>query len=201
MYTAFNFIVLFIVISMLFPDGLWSNTIAFINVLFAAMIATDYFEPVADFFESKAPSFTYIWDFLSLWLLFGLTYLILSTATQGVSKYRVRFKMPVEMVGRVLMAALVAAVVCGFFNMTMHTAPLVRNPVKGGFQATPMSGNFFGLAPSRKWLGFVQSRSRGALAGTQEFDPKSEFVLKYGQRRKDLEDQMKKTAKLRTSNR
>ena len=198
MYTALNLIVIFIVISMLFPDGFWSNTLAFFNVLFAAMLATNYFEPLADFLESKAPSFTYIWDFLSLWLIFALAYAILSSISLAISKHRVRFKLPLEMGGRVAMAALIAAVVCGFFNMTMHTAPLVRNPVKGGFQSTPMDGNFLGLAPSRKWLGFVQSRSRGALSGSEEFDAKSEFVLKYGQRRADLEDQMKRTAKLRT---
>lgn len=198
MYTAFNVIVIFIVISMLFPDGLWSNTLAFFNALFAAMLASNYYEPLADLFESKAPTFTYIWDFLSLWLIFALTYGILSSVSQVVSKHRVRFKLPIDMGGRVVMAALVAAVVCGFFNMTMHTAPLVQNPVKGGFQSKPMDGNFLGLSPSRKWLGFMQSRSRGALAGPEEFDPNSEFVLKYGQRRKDLEVQMERTAKLRT---
>jgi hypothetical protein len=205
MYTAINVIILFIVVAMLFPDGLWSNTLALINVVFSALLATNYFEPLAGFLESKAPSYTYLWDFFALWLLFFLVYAILSTVTQGISKHRVRFKMPLEMGGRFVMAALIAVAICGFFNLTMHTAPLGRNPVKGGFQKTPLAGNVLGFAPDRMWLGFVQSRSRGALSvgdpsgpdGKREFDPNSEFVLKYGQRRKDLEDQMNSTAKLR----
>jgi hypothetical protein len=205
MYTAINVIILFIVIAMLFPEGLWSNTIGLINVVFSALLATNYFEPLAGFLESNAKSFTYIWDFVALWLLFFLSYAILSTITQTISTHRVRFKMPLEMGGRFVMAALIAAVICGFFNMTMHTAPLGRNPVKGGFQKTPMANNVLGFAPDRMWLGFVQSRSRGALSvgdpagtdGKREFDPNSEFVLKYGQRRKDLEDQMESTTKLR----
>jgi len=205
MFIVINVLIIFIVVAMLFPEGLWSNTIILINVVFSTLLATNYFEPLAGFLDEKVPSSTYIWDFIALWLLFLLIYGLLSTITQAISHHRVRFKMPVEMGGRVAMAMLVAAVICGFFNMTMHTAPLVRNAVKGGFQEQPMSANFFGLAPDRIWLGFVQSRSRGPLSigdpsgpdGKREFDPNSEFVIKYGQRRKDLEEQMKRTGRIR----
>ena len=204
MFTVINVLILFLLVAMLFPEGLWSNTITLVNVVFSGLLATNYFEPLADLMEDNAPSFTYILDFCALWLLFVLIYMILSSITQFISNHRVRFKMPVEMGGRVAMAMLIAAVFCGFFNMTMHTAPLVRTPVKGSFQKTPMSGNLFGLAPDRQWLGFIQSRSRGPLSvgdpagtdGKREFDPQSEFVLKYGQRRKDLQDQMETTGKL-----
>lgn len=205
MFAAINIVILILVIAMLFTDGLWSNTIALINVVLSALLATNYFEPLADFLESKAESFTYLWDFISLWLLFFLIYAVLSSLTQAISKHRVRFKMPLEVGGRITMAALTALVICGFFNMTMHTAPLGRTAVKGSFQKTPMAANVFGLAPDRMWLGFVQSRSRGALSvgdqagpdGKREFDPNSEFVIRYGQRRQDLEDQMESTQKLR----
>lgn len=207
MYSFINFLILFIVIAMLFPDGLWSNTLAFINTVLSVLLAVNYFEPVANFLESKAPTLTFLVDFVALWLLFTLSYAFLGTVTQTISKHRVRFKMPVEMGGRVLMAALTAAVVSAFFTLSLHTAPLVRNPIKGGFQKTPMANNLFGVAaPDRALLGFVQSRSRGALSvsdasgpdGKKEFDPKSEFVLRYGQRRKDLDENMSKTGKLRT---
>ena len=197
------FLIIFIVIAMMWQEGLWSNALTFVNVVLAALLATNYYEPAADFFEDNAPSYSYLWDFIAIWLLFSVIYLILRAVTDGISRHRVRFKMPVELAGRIGFAALTAATIIGFFSMSLHTAPLARTAVKGGFQEQPMSGNFLGLAAGRKWLAFVQSRSRGPLSqvdetaagtnGVREFDPKSEFVLKYGQRRQDLNDHMNGT--------
>ena len=50
-------------------SGLWSNTITLVNVLTAGLLATNYFEPLADFFEGRNSSFTYVWDFLAIWLI------------------------------------------------------------------------------------------------------------------------------------
>ena len=52
-----------------------------------------------------------------------------------------------------------------------------------------MCGDFLGTAPDRQWLGFMQNRSRWALSkfNPREFDPKSEFIFKYGSRRANLE--------------
>ncbi len=203
MFNVLVFIIVFIVVAMMWQEGLWSNALTFVNVVLAALLATDYFEPTADFFQSYAPSYTYLWDLIAIWSLFFVTLCILRATTDTVSKHRVRFKMPVEMVGRFVFAVLTAGVIVGFFSMSLHTAPLPRTAVKGGFQEQPMSGNFLGLAPGRKWLAFVQSRSRGALSqadetatgtnGVREFDPQSEFVIKYGQRRQDLHDHMDAT--------
>jgi hypothetical protein len=203
------FLIMFIVVAMMWQEGLWSNALTFVNVVLAALLATNYFEPAADFFEEQAPSYTYLWDFIAIWLLFFVIYLILRAVTDAISRHRVRFKMPVEVAGRIGFAVLTAATIIGFFSMSLHTAPLPRTAVKGGFQKEPMSGNFLGLAPGRKWLAFVQSRSRGPLSqvdetatgtnGVREFDPKSEFVLKYGQRRQDLSDHMNATGKWRVN--
>jgi hypothetical protein len=76
-----------------------------------------------------------------------------------------------------------------------------------GFQQTPTSGNFLGMAPGKQWLAFMQSRSRGALSRGEDdqslrsplpqdkdvnarvFDPESRFILKYHQRREDFESE------------
>jgi hypothetical protein len=60
-------------------------------------------------------------------------------------------------------------------------APL-NSPAPLGAFATPTSRSFGPLAPDRLWLGFLYSRSRGALAGTP-FDPKADFLLRYRDRR------------------
>ena len=106
-----------------------------------------------------------------------------------MSKTRVRFKKPVEQFGRVIAGALTGWVVVCFFLFSLHTAPLGRTSFGGAFQKDPTSSNFF-LSPDRLWLGFMQSRSEGPLATSppNPFDPNSEFILKYGERRHRFED-------------
>lgn len=200
MLTGLIFLIVFIVVAMMWTEGLWSNAITFVNTIFSACIALNYFEPLADFFDDKAPSYTYICDSLSIWLIFFVAHNILRVFSDMISKHKVRFKMPVELIGRTVFALATAWVVVCLFHVSLHTAPLARTAVKGGFQAQPQSGNFLGLSPGRKMLAFMQSRSRGALSRGDDsaksrysededrrvFDPDSEFVLIYGQRRADF---------------
>lgn len=201
MFTFLILVIIFIVVAMMWTEGLWSNAITFINTIFSSCIALNYFEPLADFLDQKAPTYTYVWDSLSIWAIFFLAHNILRAFTDLISKHKVRFKMPVELVGRTIFALASAWVIVCLFHVSLHTAPLARTAVKGGFQAEPQSGNFLGLSPGRKMLAFMQSRSRDALSrgddstksrypedkGKRVFDPESEFVLKYGQRRADFQ--------------
>jgi hypothetical protein len=186
-------------VAALWFQGLWSNVVTLINLLLAMMLAFNYFEPVAKQLDGLEPSFTYLWDFIALWGLFALSFGLLRLVTDMLSRTRVAFDFWVETVGRSITAVWIAWLFIGFICATMHTAPLGPHPL--GFQNTPKSGNFLGMAPDRYWLGFMQSRSRGALsrgesdraklspleqdknAQVRIFDPESRFILKYYQRR------------------
>ncbi len=199
MLIAFFLVIFFVCVAMMWNEGLWSNAITLVNVVVGALIATNYFEPLAAMFDKSMPSYTYLWDFLAIWLLFALSCGLMRVATDQISKNRVRFKMPVEYAGRIFFAAWVGWVMILFTCMTLHVAPIPRNSFGGAFQETPTSGNFLGMAPGRQWLAFMQSRSRGPTEAVsrgplvrrepREFDPKSEFILKYGQRRKEFEQE------------
>lgn len=186
--TIFVLVIIAIVVSMTWTEGLWGNLLSMVNAIFAAIIATNLFEPAAKFMDGRAPGLTYFWDFLMLWLIFAFTYGVLRSATDAISQTRIRFKMPVEQGGRAVFGLLTAWVVVCFFVFSLHTAPLVRNSFGGAFAESPTSTNFF-LSPDRLWLGFMQSRSEGAFAkGTPTvFDKESEFILKYGQRRHNFD--------------
>jgi hypothetical protein len=177
----------------LMNNGLWSNTLTLVNVLTAGLLATNYFEPLAAFFEKQEPSFTYVWDFFAIWLLFGVAMLALRAITDVASKVKVRFFMPVEKAGGLLMACWASWIVVCFATMTLHTAPLARNFLGGGFQADPKDKMFFGVGPDRIWLGWVQRESRGALCrlsgAVVPFDPQGDFILRYGARRAEFEQQ------------
>lgn len=190
------FLIFIGVFASLFTQGLWSNTITLVNVITAGLVATNYFEPVAQFLDRQEPSFTYVWDLFALWILFGVTMVILRSATDYMSKVKVRFFRPLEAAGGYLMAVWVGWIVLCFTTMTLHTAPLARHFLFDAFQRQPDSKMFFGLAPDRVWLAWVHLESRGALSrfrGTAAFDPRGDFILRYSNRRGEFEQQMSLT--------
>ncbi|MGD9646566.1 MAG: hypothetical protein AB7U73_12700 [Pirellulales bacterium] len=182
------------VFASLMRDGLWSNLLMLINVVTAGLVAMTFFEPLAALLTKKIPKGIMFWDILALWVLFAATLGVLRTITDKVSRFRVRFKPPVEMAGGYLLALVVAYVSISFTATTLHTAPLARNFLWLGFK--PEDPLLFGLKPDRQWLAFVQMVSRGSLARLVDendedkyvFDPKAEFMPKYASRRSKYEE-------------
>jgi Colicin V production protein len=181
--------------------GIWSNFITLVNVITAALLAVNYWEPLANWLQSNAASLTYLLDFISLWLIFGVSMGVMRAATDSLSQVKVKFKKPIDTGVGIFLACWIGWVVVCFTTMTLHTAPLSRTFL--GFQETPQSRMLFGLAPDHTWLGFVQKESQGTLArnvrvrhpdGTltagNKFDPKGEFILKYGERRGRFEREL-----------
>jgi hypothetical protein len=182
-------VVFFACFAFLFNGGLWSNTLTLVNVVTAALFATNYFEPLANWFDLQEPSGHYFYDFLALWILFAVAFTVMRVLTDFVSKVRVRFFLPVEKAGGILMAIWVSWILMCFTTVTLHTAPLSRNFM--GFQAEPNTKMLFGLGPDRVWLGWVHRESAGSLSrfgGTVPFDRNGDFILRYGERREEFED-------------
>lgn len=179
-------------IAFLWNEGTWSNCLTLVNVVFAMLVAWNYWEPAADFMETKMGSFTYVLDYLCVWFIFFLSYIVLRAATDGLSRTQVKFKMPVEQAGRVISVFLIGWLMVCFTLATMHMSPLARTAIRGEFQPEPMANNFLGMAPDRMWLGYVQHRSKNALSSspTVVFDPESEFIFKYGGRREQFSKHM-----------
>lgn len=172
-------------------QGLWHSLITFFNVMTAALIATNYFEPISEWLDYNGPTFTYLIDFLVLWGLFAGVLMLLRTLTDLLSRVKVRFIKPVDMAGGFLMAFWTAWVFVCFAMMSLHTAPLSRNFLGGAFQPLPESKMVLGLAPDRQWLALVHRLSQESLRplGTENrvFDPNGEFVLRYAARRAEFE--------------
>jgi hypothetical protein len=169
-------------------EGMWSNAIRFVNVMTAALLATNYWEPVARLIEgSITGSLTFYCDMFSLWGLFALFTLVFRMATSAVSHVRVRFKKIVERIGNWVFAAAVGWVMVCFVTFSLHTAPLCRKFLFEGFD--PEAGMFFGLAPDRQWLSLVECVSGGAFSNDPEsvFDPQHQFINKYALRRDEVE--------------
>jgi hypothetical protein len=184
------FIMIFgLIVAFLAPSGCWGNLIMFINVVTAALLATNFFEPVANWLSGMLPSGSYLWDLAAFWGVFAAVLMGMRLLTDLISQINVRFSKTVEMVGRYFFAAWTGWVVICMVAMSLHMAPLSREFMAGGFKAeTPL---FFGFSPDRMWLGFVQRESMNGLARggsqTHYFDPQGEFMLRYMARREYFE--------------
>jgi uncharacterized membrane protein required for colicin V production len=191
------FVIFFACVAMCYAEGLWSNAIRLINVVTAGLLAVNFYEPLANWLDSMQPSYTYLWDYLSLWAVFAVCMVIFRELTSLISHVKVRFLKLVDRVGSAVLSVWIGWVMVCFTMMTLHTVPLQRNFLFDGFQ--PEERMLMGLAPDRVWLAFVQKESMGAFARSDErvFDPKAEFMLKYATRRTQLQEQVGKTDSLR----
>ena len=180
-------IIIFVCVAMLWREGLWSNAITLFNVIFAALIASSLWEPIADQLDKSVPSGTYLWDLAALWFLFGIALVVMRAITDLISKVQVRFKLPVDWIGGILCAFLVGWTMVCFLSMTLHTAPLARHFMFGDFYDTPDDKLLVIAAPDHTWLGFIQQLSLGSLSGKNGFDPQGQFINTYAQRRASYE--------------
>jgi hypothetical protein len=191
-------------VGFLYREGMWANGIRLINVVTAALLATNFWEPLARLLEDMlGASFTYLYDFLSLWLLFAVIYLAFHLVTNKVSRVKVRFLAIVNKIGGGVLAAAVGWVLVSFTLMTLHTAPLGEKFFFGGFD--PNANMLFGLAPDHQWLAFMGHVSRGAFSkGAAEgepagFDPEHKFIDTYRLRRLSLQAQLQSAGSIKPS--
>ena len=178
----------FVVVSFgLWLEGPWSGLIMLLNILLAASLATAWYPAAVSRAEPFLKSYTYLLDFVALQGLFCLFLLFFREITDRLSRTRVRFRRPVELVAGPLVAVAAAWVMVCFTAASLHTAPVPRDFI----QPTPETKMFFGFAPDRRWLAWVRGSSLLGPFGRPQnvFDPKADFILRYADRRRALEGQ------------
>jgi hypothetical protein len=165
-------------------QGLWSAAITIVNMLLAMIVATSFYEPICTAIEGigAAATYTYLLDFIVLWLLFGITFSILRGVTDFLSSRPMNFDLPVEMAGRSILALFCGWLMVVFVTFSLHMAPLNAEKPLGAFEG-PAAKSFLGFAPDKMWLSFMYSRSKPQALGGNQFDPKADFLLRYHDRR------------------
>lgn len=199
------FLVLFLIFAIVTAacwfQGFWSNMINVVNMTFAGLIATNYYEPVSEMMESIDRGLVYVYDIFAFWLLFMFAYGMLRLHTDSFSKTKLEFAFPVEMAGRSIMAAWCGWLFVCLSAFSIQFAPVAAAPL--GAWDTPQSKAFLFVHPDRLWLSFVKRCSRGSLSRgvfkpelidprdaaskAQVFDSKNEFLTRHYHRRKNLE--------------
>jgi hypothetical protein len=194
------FVLLFAIVAACFGEGMWSNAVRLVNVVTAALLATNFYEPIARWLDGWDKSYTFLWDFLALWGLFSIFLLIFRELTDRISRVKVRFLKVADRIGSVAFSFLVGWVVVCFTLMTLHTAPLGRNFMWGGFTTDRDERMVMGLGPDRQWLGFTKNISTAAFGRSDEsweFNSDDEFIPKYATRRTLVEAHIKAKDSLR----
>ncbi len=164
MMTLFLLLVFLGVGAAVWFGGGWNGLVTLINLVFATMIATNYYEPICTLLENNGVgSFTFLLDFVVLWLLFTFAYLLLRAFSDAISPTRVKFEFPVEMGVRTVAAIWCAWLMLCFVTFTLQTAPL-NSATPLGAWTNVGDGAFLGIAPDRLWVSFMQNRSMNALS-------------------------------------
>ena len=207
LFPLLMFVIFVACVASLYTEGMWGNAIRLVNVVFAALLAVNFWEPLARFADGSAPTFTFFWDFLCLWGLFGVFMILFRVPTQLLSRVKVCFLKIADRIGSAFFAVWVGWVMVCFTMFTLHTAPLSEYFLYGAFRSGEANLPL-GLAPDLQWAGFVQKMSRGpfsrglgegetaAYGPTDDererqlavFDRNGDFVPKYAARRRALED-------------
>ncbi len=177
-------------------QGIWSNLIRLVNVVMAALLATNFWEPVARMLEgSVSKSLSYFWDFVALWGLFCVFLVIFRVLTRFASDVNVKFLGIVDRIGSGIVATCVGWVMVCFTLMTLHTTPLKPEFLFGSFQ--PNEAMFLGMSPDKQWLSLVEGVSKGSFSclKPRTFDPEHQFIPKYTARREALHAHIQSSAK------
>lgn len=176
-------------------EGAWGAALMFFNVLFGAMIAFNFYEPVAGLIDSTGIGWSFS-DTLAMMLIFCLSVFLLRLTTETLAPVMVRFPTPVYHIVRLVFGLGTSLVTFAVILLAFHAAP-VHKKMFGyiDYDRKPP----FGMALDHRWLGFFQYttgdifarygagsrdpyRSYGKTGGNQFepvklFDPRGRWLL------------------------
>jgi len=143
--------------------GLWSNLLSLVNFLLAALLASSIYENVAALLSGAAPmikTYDYLLEFISVWLVFFVTFAVLRGITEFLSAYRLQFDKVTELIGRSLLSAWLGFAFLQFTMFTFHLAPIAPDD----YAVNPQE-SVLGFGPGRKVIDAVRAGQRLQSAG------------------------------------
>ncbi len=150
-------IVVGVVTWMVASEGIWGAAQVFLCTLISGLLAMNFFEPLANQLNAFLPD-NYC-DIVALLGLFIVFVCALRMGGEQIAPSYIQVVPAIDTVGRWLFGAVTGYLTMAILLTSLHTAPLPREFM--GF--TPERSNFFGAAPDRQWLGFVQYISERPL--------------------------------------
>lgn len=182
--------IVFAVFAAVGSQGFWYNFITLVNVTFAAIVATNLFEPLAERIHYSWSSVSYLADFLAVWGIFTVCCAVLQLVSRYVAPEKVRLGVMFDQMGGFALSLVTGWILVCFVTMTLHTAPVKRDVFGNALLPSDDGGVVSRNAPDRTWLDATQRLSRGGMLGSHgssdpSFDPQGKFILNYATRRYD----------------
>src|SRR5205823_9632363 len=100
-------------------EGAWGAALMFFDVLFGAIIALNFYEPLARLIDSTGLNWGFS-DTLCLLGLFIIATLLLRLTTESLAPAMVRYPAPVYMVGRFVFAVAASVVTMGILLLSFE---------------------------------------------------------------------------------
>jgi hypothetical protein len=140
-------------------EGLWGAAVMFFNILFAGMIAFNFYEPVAVMLDKTGIGWGFS-DTLCFLLLFCVALVALRLTTETLSPAMVRFPMPIYHAGRLIFGLGGALLTVAILLIGFECAPVHKKLFKAyTYESRPP----FGLGLDHQWLGFFQHETGGVF--------------------------------------
>ncbi|MDB5352452.1 MAG: hypothetical protein JWN86_3699 [Planctomycetota bacterium] len=163
-------------------EGAWGAILMFFNVMFAGLIAFNFYEPLAQLLAANASAMAGWADMICLLFLFLITMVILRVITDMIAPRMVRLPTPVYHLGRLLFGFATSAMTVGIMLCVLYTAPVHRRVFNAiDFETKPP----FGQGLDRLWLAFVQFTTENAYSAYDEdgeiamFDPRGAWLIDH----------------------
>lgn len=182
-------------------EGPFGAGLTFLCVLFAGLLAMNFYEAVAGMLDGMASGMKDYSDIVALVGLFALFTFLGRLATDNIAPSEIEYDARIYQVARWLFGLAAGYTTMAILLTALHTAPLPRTFM--GF--APERQNLFdAAAPDRQWLGFTQRVSEKVFRTGIVFDGAKEpveeppeidgkvqdiwpsFAIRYATRRQDL---------------
>jgi hypothetical protein len=174
-------------------EGLWGAALMFFNVVFAGMIAFNFYEPLAALLDGTGIKWGFS-DTLCLLGIFMVAVVALRLTTETLAPAMVRFPMAIYHPGRFIFGIAGAAVTVAILLLGFECAPVHKKVFKA---FDYKSKQVFGMvALDHHWLGFFQHATGDVFtqynAGSPDpfhtygqgqrlnlFDPRNEWLINH----------------------
>lgn len=150
-------------------EGLWGAALMFFNVLFAGLIAFNFYEPLAGLLATNAKFMADYADMVCLLGLFLVALLLLRLTTESLAPTMVRFPTPLFHIGRWAFGLAASTVAMAIFLLAFHCAPVHKKMFYGAYPYDMKPP--FGMGIDWQWLGFFQYSTGQIFANYSESNP------------------------------
>lgn len=138
----------------LMSEGLWGAALMFFNILFAAVLSFNFYEPLAGAIAGAVPDqVDGFVDMATMTLMFLVLVVLFRVITESLAPTMVRFPNLVYNIGRVAFGLAGATLVVSVMLLAFHMAPIHKKMFGSVDHDTKPP---FGMALDRRFLAFFQ---------------------------------------------